>query len=233
MLAAGDHPRDHGHAVRDVGVARGAAGGAQHPARGVARARRHALGGGDHRGGALRPLGHHRRHHPRPGPRARRDDGGDDAHRQPARDRGVAVRAGLHDGRRDRQRVLRGRGRHAPLGAGLRRVPALRGDGGGERGRAAPHLAGGPRLGRREQGPVNRPHASRRAVQQPDGRADDRRRRRGAAAAGLHPGQPGGQGRRQPLARLLHPDARPRRRDRRRRGARDRRHAASSWAWRA
>ena len=33
------HPRDHGHAVRHVGLARGAAGGAQHPARGVAGAR--------------------------------------------------------------------------------------------------------------------------------------------------------------------------------------------------
>ena len=30
------------------------------PARGGAGARRHALGGGHHRGGALRPLGHHR-----------------------------------------------------------------------------------------------------------------------------------------------------------------------------
>ena len=51
---------------------------------------------------------------------------------------------------------------------------------------------------------------------------------RGAAAAVLHPAQPGDEGRRQPLARLLHQDAGARRRDRRRRGPRHRRHAASS-----
>ena len=35
-----------------------------------------------------RPLGNHRRHHPRTGPSARRDDGRDDGHRQSARDLG-------------------------------------------------------------------------------------------------------------------------------------------------
>src|SRR6185437_12684245 len=50
------------------------------------------------------------------------------------------------------QRVLRGGGRHAPLRAGLRRLPALRGHGAGERGCPPAHLAGGPRLGRRGEG---------------------------------------------------------------------------------
>ena len=47
MLVGRHHPRDHGHAVHHVGVARGAARGAGQPARGGAGARRHALGGGD------------------------------------------------------------------------------------------------------------------------------------------------------------------------------------------
>ena len=51
--------------------------------------------------------GHHRRRHSRAGPRARRDDGRDDGHRQPARDRGIAVRAGLHHGLGHRERVQR------------------------------------------------------------------------------------------------------------------------------
>ena len=46
-----------------------------------------------HGGGAVRAVRHHRRDDPRAGPRARRDDGGDDADRQPARDRRVALRA--------------------------------------------------------------------------------------------------------------------------------------------
>ena len=56
----------------------------------------------------VRPLRHHRRDHPRAGPRAGRDDGRHDADRQPARDRRLALRPGLHHGRRDRQRVRRG-----------------------------------------------------------------------------------------------------------------------------
>ena len=136
------HPRDHGHAVHHVGVPRGPARRARQPARGGAGARRHPLGSGRDRGRALRPLRHHRRHHPRARPRAGRDDGGHDAHRQPARDRGVALRAGLHHGGGDRQRVRRGGDRHALLGADLRRAGALRGDGAGQRRRAAADLAG-------------------------------------------------------------------------------------------
>ena len=82
--------------------------GAGQPARGGAGAGRHPLGGGLDRGGALRPIGHRGRDHPRAGPRAGRDDGGDHADRQPPRDRGLALRAGLHHGGRHRQRVLRG-----------------------------------------------------------------------------------------------------------------------------
>ena len=58
--------------------------------------------------GALCPLRDRRRDDPRAGPGAGRDDGGDHADRKPARDRDVAVRAGIHHGGRHRQRVLRG-----------------------------------------------------------------------------------------------------------------------------
>src|SRR5690348_6031139 len=70
------------------------------------------------------------------------------------------------------------------------------------------------------------PSSAAPIVQQPDGRAHDRRRDPGPGPAVLHPGQPGDQGRRQPVARLLHQDAGSRRRNRRRRGACHRGHAA-------
>ena len=80
-------------------------------ARGGLRARRDAVGG--HPGGAvLRPHRHHRRDHARLRPRAGRDDGGDDGHRQQPADLAVAVRAAVHDGGGARQRVHRG-GRRA------------------------------------------------------------------------------------------------------------------------
>ena len=47
--------------------------------------------------------------HARLRPRARRDDGGDDGDRQHAAGVAVAVRAAVHDGGRDRQRVRRSR----------------------------------------------------------------------------------------------------------------------------
>ena len=52
---------------------------------------------------ALRQLRHLRRDHPRPGPGAGRDHGGDHADREPARDRGFALRPGLHHGGGHRQ----------------------------------------------------------------------------------------------------------------------------------
>src|SRR5262249_1752914 len=84
-----------------------------------------------------------RRHHPRPRPRARRDDGRDHGDRQPRRDRGVAVRAVAYDGERRRQRVRRGRRRPAPLGAVRDRPAPLRGHAPPQRRRAAPGLARG------------------------------------------------------------------------------------------
>ena len=68
------------------------------------RARRDALRG-DQRGALLRAHRHHRRGHARLRPRARRDDGRDDGHRQQPAGVAVAVRAAVHDGGGDRQRV--------------------------------------------------------------------------------------------------------------------------------
>ena len=61
--------------------------------------------------------GHHGLGDPRPRESARRDHGGDDGDREPARDRRVPLRAGVQHGRRDRQRVRRGR----PAGSTSRR----------------------------------------------------------------------------------------------------------------
>src|SRR5215470_17558485 len=88
-----DHPGDHGRAVHRRGEPRGAPGGAEHPARGGAGARRHALGDHAHRGAALRPLGPCRRGPARSGPRAGRDHGRDDGDRQSPGGRDLSVRA--------------------------------------------------------------------------------------------------------------------------------------------
>ena len=110
----GAHPGDHDPADHRLGVARGAA-------RRPAAQREAALALGATRWETIRIAvlpygrsGHRRRHHPRPRPRARRDDGGDDGDRQPPRDLALAVRARLHDGERDRQRVRRGDRRPVP-----------------------------------------------------------------------------------------------------------------------
>ena len=114
MLSAGADPRGHGDPVHLVGRARGAEGGAGGAARRRVRARRHALRS-DPRRALLRAHRHHRRGHARLRPRARRDDGRDDGHRQQPAGVAVAVRAAVHDGGGDRQRVHR---------SGRRAVPA-------------------------------------------------------------------------------------------------------------
>ena len=64
---------------------------------------------------ALRPAGHPRRLFPRPGPRPRRDDGRDHAHRQPARHQSSPLRQGQLHPQRHRQRVHRGHLRPVPV----------------------------------------------------------------------------------------------------------------------
>ena len=64
---------------------------------------RDALGSNAHRGAKLRQERVVRRGDSRAGPRARRNDGGDDGDRQHAADRRVALHAGIHPGQRDRE----------------------------------------------------------------------------------------------------------------------------------
>ena len=73
------------------------------------RAGRHHLGGGLGRRAALHALGRGRRHLPGPGPRARRNHGGDVRARQCASADRIAAAAGQFDRRDHRQRVHRGR----------------------------------------------------------------------------------------------------------------------------
>jgi phosphate transport system permease protein len=54
-------------------------------------------------GRAVCEIWNHRRHHSRTRPSARRNDGGDDGHRQPARDLELTLPAWLHHGLADRQ----------------------------------------------------------------------------------------------------------------------------------
>jgi hypothetical protein len=81
----GHHRRDHDPADHHLDLARDPALGAEPPARGRLRARRHPLGGPEDRGPQLRAPGPLRRGGPRPRPGPRRDDGGHDGDRQPAR----------------------------------------------------------------------------------------------------------------------------------------------------
>ena len=76
--------------------------------RGRTRARCDPLAGAAPRRGALREGGPSWRRHPLDGPGARRNDCGDDGHRQYASDRALTVRAGLDDGVGHRQPVHRG-----------------------------------------------------------------------------------------------------------------------------
>ena len=100
--------------------------------------------------------GHHRRRHPRARPRARRDDGRHDADRQSPRDRGFALRAGYTMAAAIANEFSEAVGdMHlsalAYVAFLLFVVTVLV-----NAGRAAAHLARRPRLGRREQGAVNR-----------------------------------------------------------------------------
>src|SRR6185436_2534145 len=103
------HHGDPVHRRRDARRVRAGAAAAQ----GVGvRPRRNHLGGGLARGAALYQGRRCRRHHARPGSRARRDDGGDFRHRQRAPARRLAQRAGQQHRLGARQRIHRGSGRH-------------------------------------------------------------------------------------------------------------------------
>ena len=78
------------------------------PAGGGAGPRRHPLADDQVFGASLRLAGHPGRVLYRPGPGAGRDDGRDDAHRQPPRHLTLTVRDGQLDRKRHRERVHRG-----------------------------------------------------------------------------------------------------------------------------
>src|SRR5205809_588992 len=138
-------PRHHDRALHHGGESRSAARGASHAARGRAGARSHRVGDDADRRPPLRPFGTHRRHPAGLGTRSRRDDGRHDVDRQPPGGLVLAVRAGLHDGERDRQRVHRGDVRSVPRRAHRDRAAPARSHAGRERAGAAPGVERGPR----------------------------------------------------------------------------------------
>src|SRR2546429_89845 len=158
------HSCDHDRPLHRGGVARGALGGPRDPARSGAGDGRHAVGGGVDRGGPLRTRGADRRRDPRSRSRAGRDDGGDHAHRQPARHRSVGAAARLHDGRGDRQRVQRGNHEPLPLGAVRSGAHSVRDHRRSERARPPVDLARRPRYRGGEPRPVSVRRLRRRLV---------------------------------------------------------------------
>src|SRR5438034_275665 len=162
-LGGGHSPRGHDRPVHRQRVARGPARGPADAARRGPGTRRDALGDGARRGRPVRALGYPGLGLPRPGARARRDDGGDDGDRQPARALRLALRSRLHDGGRARQRVHRGDERRLPRRAGRDRARAVRDHARGERARAAPDRQR-PRHARRPT-PMNATYRHRRRVE--------------------------------------------------------------------
>ena len=101
-------PRHHDHPLRVGRLLRRDPGRASVAARRRVGRGRHPLADDSECYTTLRTAGHHGRFLPRPGPRPRRDDGRDHAHRQPPGHQLFHLRQGQLDPQRHRQRVHRG-----------------------------------------------------------------------------------------------------------------------------